>query len=423
MKMKVIGIYSGKGGVGKSTTSSLLALAMAKNNHKVALVDLDISTPSMPTIFKNPIVNENLKVFSVGYTRQDHTIILSWKFILKTIEEIAEELMQHNPEICILDMPPTISELHVEVCARFKPSSFILVVQPNELSKEDAIKASKMISSFEIPISGYIQNMAGNMFGTEIKMDSLECLAIVPLMQEIREMGNKGKLSELDPNPLSSTAESIYQKATQVSWERKKIPLYEGPTFEELKEKYEYSSLKLSKRAQAHREFLSFHGLASWKDIVSEIQEQWDKVGGSILHDNFLYWNDTSTIKRMLDGIGEDGSGLFRVIRPPQTEVPIFPGEHGIGNLVSFGEYSTSYYGVPRIRYNTGKEQVVLFPHEVAPTTMKEIRELVELGELVLPKNGETHRYYPTRGVMKQIQNAFGLVRGDWETHYEQMGL
>lgn len=109
--MKAIAVYSGKGGVGKTTISALLALALAKK-HTVALLDMDLNFKgSIPVMFKEGIKIENLSIFSVGYETRS-TVFLG-NMAKKVLRDLVNKVLDCNPEICIIDMPPGATDAHM----------------------------------------------------------------------------------------------------------------------------------------------------------------------------------------------------------------------------------------------------------------------------------------------------------------------
>ena len=164
--MKVIAIYSGKGGVGKSTTSALIALAMADRFDKVSLLDFDINTPSAPVLFGGRSEVNNLKIHSTGY-RCGGLMGFTGTAQKKVLNSLVKQVEVYDPDVCIIDMPPGTSSVHLSVCGKISPSSFILISQPNSLCESDAMRATELFAKIEAPILGVIYNMVGDFFGTD----------------------------------------------------------------------------------------------------------------------------------------------------------------------------------------------------------------------------------------------------------------
>ena len=204
--MKVIGIYSGKGGVGKSTVASLVALALSKS-HKTCLVDLDINTPSIPVLFGGRQELPNLNILSTGFKRTG-LIDYSGAILRRVVRELTDEAKKTNPDIIVIDMPPGLDDTHFELVSILRPSFFVLVIQPNKLSEEDAKRTSQLFTNLSIPIAGVIQNMSGDVFGTytEGEVLGLKLLGTIPLNKQIATLGGNGEIDKVK-NPLQNVVD------------------------------------------------------------------------------------------------------------------------------------------------------------------------------------------------------------------------
>lgn len=401
--MKILAIYSGKGGVGKTTTSALLSLALAKK-HKVALLDTDLNFKgSIPVMFEKGNNVKNLTIFSVAYESKKH--VLMGGVAKRVLSDLADKVIEANPDICIIDMPPGATESHLEIFSRLKPSSFILVIQPNKLSEVDAIKATEFFIASGVPVSGIIKNMEGEVFGeaNSINVLNLPTLATIPLNKEIAHRGSAGTLSELKENPFNDICEDLFVKATDVRWVKSKTMLSEFDVSQDSIFDMIDKGIKVDK----------FVNLTSWEHIREHLIDTRD--------DAFLSFNDTSTIKRMLNGLNESGIGMFMVLKPPNTEIKLFSGEVGLASLDLNG--NKSYYNVPRVNYKTDKGEVTLFPHEVSPVTSKLLMELESSGELMLVVSSATPRYVPPPKLMEEIISTFGNGTHGWKEEYIRMGV
>jgi hypothetical protein len=109
------------------------------------------------------------------------------------------------------------------------------------------------------------------------------------------------------------------------------------------------------------------------------------------------------------------------VIKPPRTEIRLYPGEIGTARLYLNGRY---HYNIPRIAYTTDEGEVVLFPHEVYPVSIDELNRDIGDGSLKLPLNTKTARYVPTKEMLIQLKEMYGdLIKlsGDWEKDYANL--
>jgi ATP-binding protein involved in chromosome partitioning len=414
--MKAIAIFSGKGGVGKTTVSALLSLALSRK-HKVALFDMDINfKKSIPTMFRKDNKIGNLEIFSVAYNTD--RAVYTGKMSSTILHGLAKQVLASDAEICIIDLPPGASESHMEVCSKLKPSSFILVVQPNKLSEVDAIESAGFFLSTNISIAGVIKNMEGEIFGKEADVNvlNLPTLAVIPLSRDIARAGSEGSLGQVKNNPFDAICEDLFTKATAVNWSVNERRSWVDETItEEMVEHIIEDRKYLSPR---ERNLLKFINVRTWELIRHELIKQ------DVFGDDFLHHNDANTIGRMLSAIDNDGSGMFMVIRPPATEVKLFRGEIGIASLVSADITKNSYYyGVPRVKYHTDEGDVVLFPHEVSPVSTDELFKIQKRREIVLAPNSSNPRYIPSVEMMKEIDADYGSGIQHWMQEYEKLGI
>jgi len=421
--MKVIGVFSGKGGVGKSTVASFLAVALAKK-HRVSLVDLDVNTPSIPVLFGKRREVGNLKIHSMGFERTG-LLDFTGTVLRKTVRNLIEKAKKDESEVVVIDLPPGLNDVHLELVEIMKPSLFILVVQPNKLSEEDAIRTAILFERVRVPIVGVVQNMVGDVFEGYKggKVLDLDILGGIPMEKEIATMGAAGKIDEVK-NPLENLAGKLFKMAGEAEWKIIPKGLFEGPSFDELFESGELFQRVRGEDRMAPKK-LKFYGLKSWEQIRDIMLGNNEDFGNFTFmeigpfKDEALELNDVETIRAMLEGLDEDNTGLFMIVRPPHTEIRLYPGEIGSAHIYIEGQY---YYNLPRIAYQTDKGEVVLFPHEVKPCSVDNLNRYIEDGTLVRARNSTAPRYIPTKENLDAILAAFGHSRiglaGDWEKDY-----
>lgn len=156
--MKSILIYSGKGGVGKTTTTANLARVLS-TKHKVFVLDADVNTPSMNTIFPDPEPNENLMIESLGY-QTEKMIYIENPMVRKYIREAIAKIKEFNPEFVLIDTPPSITDVHINLIDTIKVSGLIMVTQPNDLSVADVNRTSFFFKNKQIDTIGIVENMS-----------------------------------------------------------------------------------------------------------------------------------------------------------------------------------------------------------------------------------------------------------------------
>jgi len=420
--MKVIGVFSGKGGVGKSTVASFLAVALAKQ-HKVSLVDLDVNTPSIPVLFGRRREIDNLHIHSMGFERTG-LLDFTGTVLRKTVRSLVEKAKKDESDVVVIDLPPGLTDVHLELVNVMKPSLFVLVVQPNKLSEEDAARTTILFQKVKVPVVGVIQNMVGDVFegykGATVL--NLKILGGIPMEKEIATMGAAGKIDEIE-NPLADLAGKLFTMAGEAEWKIMPKGLFEGPSFDEL-----YNSGELLKKERGSERLvpkkLKFMGLRSWEEIRAIMLGESELFPNAAVRefgphtDETLLLNDTDTLRRMLEGLDEDNTGLFMVVRAPCTSIRLFPGEIGTAHLYTEGQY---YYNLPRIAYTTDQGEVVLFAHEIKPCSIDNLNQYIEDGTMVRAKNSNAPRYIPTKENLEMIGAAFGSrvgLVGEWEKDY-----
>ncbi len=210
---KIVLVASGKGGVGKSTISVNLAVALAKLGKKVGLVDVDIYGPSVPTLLginKKPILENNMmiphkkygiKAMSIGFLVEEKDPLIwrgpmTTKMLFQLIRMTQWDYDNEELDYLVIDSPPGTGDVHLSLAENYKIDSALIVTMPQELSVKDARKSLAMCQKLEIPISGIVENMSyisstkEPLFGKGgadklAKEFSTEVLACLPITQDI----------------------------------------------------------------------------------------------------------------------------------------------------------------------------------------------------------------------------------------------
>jgi len=175
----IILVVSGKGGVGKSTVASNLAITLGSLGCKVGLLDADIYGPSIPTIWgiksnesivgiktnKDPIMlpikKNNIKLMSIGFfaTQQD-AIIWRGPMVSTALKQMMNTVAWGEIDYLIVDLPPGTGDIHISMIQNFPISASIIVTTAQNIAFSDVIRAKNMLDKFSVPLLGYIENMS-----------------------------------------------------------------------------------------------------------------------------------------------------------------------------------------------------------------------------------------------------------------------
>ncbi|WP_425594595.1 Mrp/NBP35 family ATP-binding protein [Qipengyuania vesicularis] len=219
----IIAIGSGKGGVGKSTLTANLAIALARTGVKVGLVDADIYGPSQPVIFgtqgRKPEARENKPVpldseFGVPHLSMGHLVApgkaLAWRGPMASgaITQLIEAHWSGDTEVLLVDLPPGTGDVQLTMIQKFKPAGAVLVSTPQDLALIDAARAGQLFDTAGVPVIGLVENMSGyacpscgevsdpfGAGGVEAAAERLELpfLGRIPLDMAIRQGSDAGK--------------------------------------------------------------------------------------------------------------------------------------------------------------------------------------------------------------------------------------
>lgn len=173
---KVIGIISGKGGVGKSLITALLASSMNKKGKKTAILDADITGPSIPKIFginKKAEVTENnliippmtksgIDIMSINLLLENETDPVVWRgpVIAGVVKQFWTDVIWNDVDYMFVDMPPGTGDVPLTVFQSLPVDGIVIVTSPQDLVSMIVAKAVKMANLMNIPIIGIIENMS-----------------------------------------------------------------------------------------------------------------------------------------------------------------------------------------------------------------------------------------------------------------------
>jgi ATP-binding protein involved in chromosome partitioning len=225
----IIAVASGKGGVGKSTVTTNLAVALAKTGASVGLIDADIFGPSIPTMFgceneqpsikrieeKNwiiPVQKYGVKLISIGFLAQgDQAIVWRGPMASSALKQFISDTDWGDLDYLLFDLPPGTSDIHLTLVQTIPLTGAVVVTTPQRVALADAVKGVSMFQQpqINVPVLGIIENMAyftpaelpeskyyifGKDGGKKLAKDrSVPFIGEIPLVQGIRECGDDGR--------------------------------------------------------------------------------------------------------------------------------------------------------------------------------------------------------------------------------------
>lgn len=231
---KVIGIVSGKGGVGKSLVTSLMAAGMQKKGYRTAVLDADITGPSIPKVFGIegmakgseygilPSSSENgVEVMSVNLLLENASDPVVWRgpILAGTVKQFWTDVIWDDVDFMFVDMPPGTGDVPLTVFQSLPIDGIIVVTSPQELVSMIVEKAVKMAKMMNVPIMGLVENMSYfscpdcgkeiNVFGEShiedvAKQNGLKVLGRIPINPEIAAKCDAGKVEDIDATWLKN---------------------------------------------------------------------------------------------------------------------------------------------------------------------------------------------------------------------------
>lgn len=231
----IIAVASGKGGVGKSTVSTNLAVALAEAGAKVGLIDGDILNPNIPQMMglragrpkvvndkMQPIQAHGVQIMSTGFlTAPDKPMIMRGPMLHSAIKQFFVDVNWDQLDYMIVDLPPGTGDAPLSLAQQFPLAGGIIVTQPQDVAISDALRASAMFDQLNVPIIGVVENMAGDFFGSGggekfAQEREYEFLGRVPLSANVREGGDYGR-PVVSQDPDSDAGQAFAQLARRVA--------------------------------------------------------------------------------------------------------------------------------------------------------------------------------------------------------------
>lgn len=235
----IIAVSSGKGGVGKSTITSNLAVSLSKMGFNVGILDADIYGPSIPLMFDvqnekplavniegkskmKPIENYGVKILSIGFfTKNDEAVIWRGPMASKALNQMIFDADWGKLDFLLIDLPPGTGDIHLSIMQSLPISGAVVVSTPQTVALSDARKGVSMFKkeNINVPVLGIIENMSFfvpkelpenkyYIFGKEgaKNLDTdleIPFLGEIPLIQSVREAGDYGRPASMQENTIS----------------------------------------------------------------------------------------------------------------------------------------------------------------------------------------------------------------------------
>ena len=249
----VIAVASGKGGVGKSTVSANLALALSAEGANTGVLDADIYGPSQPRMLGvggrpeskdgkslEPMNSYHVQVMSIGFLIEEDTPMI-WRgpMVTQALEQLLQDTQWRDLDYLIIDLPPGTGDIQLTLAQKVPVSGAVIVTTPQDIALLDARKALKMFEKVEIPVLGIIENMSthicsncgheehifGEGGGKRMSVEySVEHLGDIPLDGRIRSDADGGRPTVVaDPDgSLAQAYRTIARNASGILSVRKR---------------------------------------------------------------------------------------------------------------------------------------------------------------------------------------------------------
>ena len=249
----VIAVASGKGGVGKSTVSANLALALSAEGAKAGVLDADIYGPSQPRMLGiggrpeskdgkslEPMNSYHVQVMSIGFLIEEDTPMI-WRgpMVTQALEQLLQDTQWRDLDYLIIDLPPGTGDIQLTLAQKVPVSGAVIVTTPQDIALLDARKALKMFEKVEIPVLGIVENMSthicsncgheehifGEGGGKRMSVEySVEHLGDIPLDGRIRSDADGGRPTVVaDPDgSLAQAYRTIARNASGILSVRKR---------------------------------------------------------------------------------------------------------------------------------------------------------------------------------------------------------
>ena len=243
----VILVMSGKGGVGKSTTATNLAMALSKRGYRTGLLDADIYGPSIPTMLGvtgrpvstdgktiDPLERFGIKLMSIGFLLDDPRSAVIWRgpMLHGALQQFLKDVAWGDLDYLVLDLPPGTGDVALSLSQRTSVTGAVIVTTPQNVATDDVFKSVSMCVKVNIPVLGVVENMSWFIDPAGIKHElfgqgggqavaefaNAPLLGQIPIDQSVREWGDKGTpvVQAAPDSPIAKAFLDLADKVVEV---------------------------------------------------------------------------------------------------------------------------------------------------------------------------------------------------------------
>jgi ATP-binding protein involved in chromosome partitioning len=235
---------SGKGGVGKSSVATNVAMALARAGYRVGLLDADIYGPSIPTMFGvagrpvsldgkriEPLTRFGVKLMSIGFLLEDPKAAVIWRgpMLHGALQQFMKDVSWGDLDFLVMDLPPGTGDIALTLSQRVKATGAVMVTTPQAVATDDVYKSVSMCKKVNIPVLGVVENMSFFVDSAGVRHElfgkgggeavaafaEAPLLGQVPLETLVREWGDKGT-PVVQAAPASDAAKALVAIAERV---------------------------------------------------------------------------------------------------------------------------------------------------------------------------------------------------------------
>src|SRR5580700_547216 len=240
----VVLVMSGKGGVGKSSVATNLAMSLSRTGWRVGLLDADIYGPSIPTMLGvagrpvsldgktiEPLARFGIKLMSIGFLLEDPKAAVIWRgpMLHGALQQFMKDVAWGELDFLLMDLPPGTGDVALTLAQKVKVTGAVVVTTPQAVATDDVYKSVSMCKKVNIPILGVVENMSWFIDSAGVKHElfgkgggqavadfsGTPLLGQVPLDPAVREWGDKGT-PVVQAAPASEASKALAQVAERV---------------------------------------------------------------------------------------------------------------------------------------------------------------------------------------------------------------